>query len=449
MASPASLLPLFILMHLYLSQAASSVPCHPEQAASLLRLKRSFFFDYSITTLPSWQAGTNCCLWEGVVCNSVSGLVTVLDLSGRGLYSYSLDGAVFNLTSLQCLDLSLNDFGGSRIPAVGFERLSVLTHLNLSYSGFYGQIPIAIGKLKSLISLDLSSIHYMGGPEIDTLYDIEDSFNLLLLQEPSLETVVSNLTNLKELYLDGVDISSSGEDWSKTLGKSVPHLQVLSMAYCNLDGPIHSSMSRLHALNVINLKANGISGMVPEFFADFSNLRVLQVSYNNFRGWFPEKIFQLKNLRALDVSNNNQLSGYVPKFPNGSSLETLNLQETIFSGVTLSNFGNLISLEELGLDGRSISMEPAYLFVDKLNSIINLQLSLTDFSGEVGSIFSWISDLKNLTTLKLSDCYSSKLMPSWIGNLTHLKSLDIRYCGFIGRILPSIGNLTTLESLTL
>ena len=149
------------------------------------------------------------------------------------------------------------------------------------------------------------------------------------------------------------------------------------------------------------------------------------------------------------MSNNNQLSGYVPKFPNGSSLETLNLLETSFSGVTMSNFGNLISLAELGLDGRSITMEPLYLFANKLDSIDNLQLSLTDFSGEVGAFFSWIRHLKSLTSLKLFDCYSSKIMPSWIGNLTHLESLDIRYCGFTGPIPSSIGNLTRLESLTI
>lgn len=448
MASVNFLLPLFMLIHL-LPLAASTAPCHPEHAAALLRLKRSFLFHYSSTTLPSWQSGTNCCLWEGVGCDSVYGHVTVLDLSGRGLYSYSLDGALFNLTSLQRLDLSMNDFGGSCIPAVGFERLSVLTHLNLSYSGFYGQVPTSIGKLTSLISLDLSSIHGIDGAEIDTLYDIMDSFNLLLLQEPSFKTLMANLTNLRELYLDGVDISSSGEDWSRTLGNSVPQLQILSMANCRLLGPIHSSISRLHSLNVINLKLNRISDVIPEFFADLSNLRVLRVSYNNFRGRFPHRIFQLKNLTVLDVSNNNQLSGYVPKFPNGSSLETLNLQETSFSGVRMSNFGNLISLAELGLDGRSITMEPLYLFANKLDSIDILQLSLTDFSGEVGSFFSWIRHLKSLTTLKLSNCYSSKIMPSWIGNLTHLKSLDIRYCGFTEPIPSSIGNLTRLESLTI
>ncbi|CAD6247467.1 unnamed protein product [Miscanthus lutarioriparius] len=447
MARASYLLPLIVVL-IHLRSLASSTSygnltapsCHPDHAAALLQLKQSFLFDYSTNTLPSWEADTDCCLWEGVGCDSVSGQVTVLDLSGHGLYSYSLDRALFNLTSLQRLDLSKNDFGGSCIPAAGFERLSV---------NFYGQIPIVIGKLSSLISLDISSIHNIDGGDIDTLYNVVDSYSLLVLQEPSFETLVSNLTNLRELYLDAVDIASGGEDWARTLGKYVPHLQVLSMAYCRLVGPIHYSMSLLRSIEVINLKLNRISGVVPEFFADFLNLRVLQLSFNNLRGSFPPKIFQLKNLGVLDVPNNDQLSGNVPKFLYGSSLETLNLQDTLFSGVTLSYFGNLTSLTDLGIDGRSIFTEPPYFFVNKLDHISTLRLSSINFSWEVGSKFSWIGDLQSLTTLKLSDCYSTMTMSSWIGNLTNLRSLDIRYCDFIGPIPHSIGNLTTLEYLAI
>ncbi|KAF7033581.1 hypothetical protein CFC21_044665 [Triticum aestivum] len=462
MARATRLLAFFIQIQLYSLATSTShghgntsaaFYCRPDQAAALLQLKQSFIFDYSTTTLPSWQPGTDCCLWEGIGCHGVSGSrnsssVTVLDLGGGGLYSYGCHAALFNLTSLRYLDLSMNDFGGSRIPADGFERLSKLTHLNLSYSGFYGQIPIAIGKLTSLVSLDLSSVHNIESAEITNLYAIMDGYNLLVLREPSFETLLANLNNLRELYLDGVDISSSGEEWSSALGKAVPRLQVLSMAYCKLNGPIHSSLSSLRSLTVVNLKLNdGISGAVPEFFTDFLNLSVLQLSYNNFSGWFPQTIFQLKNIRVLDVSHNEQLSGHLPEFPSGASLETLNLQYTNFSGVRLSSFSNLLSLSELGLEGGSISMEPNDLFLNKLNSLQNLQLSFAQFSGELAPFFSWISSLKNLTSLQLSDCYSSKIMPPLIGNLTNLTSLEMTFCGFFGQISPSIGNLNKLTSL--
>uniref|UniRef100_A0A453GSE2 Disease resistance R13L4/SHOC-2-like LRR domain-containing protein n=1 Tax=Aegilops tauschii subsp. strangulata TaxID=200361 RepID=A0A453GSE2_AEGTS len=267
-------------------------------------------------------------------------------------------------------------------------------------------------------------------------------------ESPAFKTLLANLNNLRELYLDGVDISSSGEEWSSALGKAVPRLQVLSMVYCQLHGAIHSSLSSLRSLTVVNLKLNdGISGAVPEFFTDFLNLSVLQLSYNNFSGWFPQTIFQLKNIRVLDVSHNEQLSGHLPEFPGGASLETLNIQYTNFSGVRLSSFSNLLSLTELGLEGGSISMEPNDLFLNKLNSLQNLQLSFAQFSGEFGPFFSWISSLKNLTSLQLSECYSSKIMPPLIGNLTNLTSLEMTFCGFFGQISPSIGNLNKLTSL--
>ncbi|VAH85827.1 unnamed protein product [Triticum turgidum subsp. durum] len=491
MACAIHLLALFTLIQLYSlgpstshahghahGNATASSVCRPDQAAALLQLKQSFIFDYSTTTLPSWEPGTDCCQWEGVGCDDgVSdggGGVTVLDLRGCSFYSYGLHAAVFNLTSLRYLDLSMNDFGGTRIPAAGFEKLTKLTHLKLSCSGLYGQIPIAIGKLTNLVTLDFSDEHNIDVSYTSPSYSaFLSGYNKLLLRGPSLETLLANLTNLRELYLDGVDISSSGEEWCNGLGKVVPYLQVLSMADCHLQGPIHSSLSNLRSLTTVNVHDNEISGVVPEFFADFLNLSVLQLADNSFSGWFPQTIFQLKNIRVLDVSGNSQLSGHLPEFPNGSSFETLNLQSTNFSGIKMSSFSNILSLRELGFDGRSIFVDHTDLLFNKLNSLQNLQLPFAQFSGELRPFFLWISSLKNLTSLGLSqfswglgpffscisslknlaslqlyDCSSSNIIPTMIGNLTNLKILEIRF-GFTGQIPPSIGNLNKLTSLTI
>uniref|UniRef100_A0ACD5XGL7 Uncharacterized protein n=1 Tax=Avena sativa TaxID=4498 RepID=A0ACD5XGL7_AVESA len=458
MACAVHLLVLFTLIQLYSVAAYSSHDyphghgntiaasfCHPDQAAALLQLKQSFIFDYSTTTLPSWQSGRDCCLWKGVSCDDGvpgDGHVIALDLGGCGLYSYGFHAALFNLTSLRYLDISMNNFGGSRIQAAGFERLSRLTHLNLSHSGLHGQIPMAIGKLTSLITLDLSSQYTIISPE-----PLLGGHNNLLLREPSFETLVANLTDLRELYLDAVDISTSGKEWGSGLDESAPLLQVLSMAWCGVHGPIHSSLSSLQYLTVINLEHNSISGVVPEFFADYLNLSLLQLGYNNFSGWFPEKIFQLKNIRVLDVSGNNDLFGHLPEFPNGTSLETLNLYYTDFSAIKLSSLSSLMSLRELGFDAGSISMEPTDLLFDKFNSLLNLQLSFARFSGELEPFLLGIISLKNLTSLGLSGFHSSKIMPPMIGNLTNLINLEITFCHFSGQIPPSIGNLYKLTSL--
>jgi hypothetical protein len=309
--------------------------CHPDQAKALLQLKKSFFVG-STPRLLSWQDGSDCCLWEGVGCDASSGRVTVLDLNNCGLSSPSLNSAVFSLTSLQFLDLSMNNFGGdsklkSEIPSTGFERLTLLTHLNLSNSGFFGQIPIGISKLVNLVSLDLSNRYFDGyynGFDDPNSYDSHNS-----LQGSNFGTLVANLGSLRELYLDGVHWFDTGEEWCTSLATSSPRLQVLSLTNCGLTGPIHKSLSRLHFLTAINLEGNNglTAGPFPEFFMDFLNLTMLQLSGVNLEGWFPSRSFQSKNLRVLDLSSNQNLSGHFPNFSNVSALETLRLAWTNFS----------------------------------------------------------------------------------------------------------------------
>ena len=133
-----------------------------------------------------------------------------MDISGN------LSCSLFNLTSLQTLNLVWNSFEGASIPQSGFEKLTKLTHLSLFGLGLSGQIPVGISRLTSLISLDLL------GDELQ-------------LRNPNLQMLVKNLSNLRELHLDGVNMSSE-HDWSKTLSKSLPRLQVLSLVDCDLPG---------------------------------------------------------------------------------------------------------------------------------------------------------------------------------------------------------------------
>jgi hypothetical protein len=214
------------------------------------------------------------------------GRVISLDLSEFDLTSSHLDPALFNLTSLKNLSLAFNDFSGALLPASGFERLTDIIHLNLSCTYFLGQIPIGIACLKNLVTIDLSGN-----------YD-------LYFERPSFKTFMKNMSNLRELYLNFVDLSSSGSTWSTVLADSVPQLQVLSLFGCYISGPIHPSFSRLRSLTTINL------------------------GYNKFEGHFPTKIFQLKSLWTLDLSGNHMLSVRLTHFPAGNNLETLNLAMT-------------------------------------------------------------------------------------------------------------------------
>ncbi|GKD20621.1 leucine-rich repeat protein [Tanacetum coccineum] len=90
--------------------------------------------------LSSW-VGNDCCKWERVHCDKVTGKVDSLHLRGR------YDGIEY---------LIGNDFRGSRIPEFigSFKQLS---YLNLS-NAFSGIIPPRIGNLSNLVVLDLKTI---------------------------------------------------------------------------------------------------------------------------------------------------------------------------------------------------------------------------------------------------------------------------------------------------
>jgi uncharacterized protein YjbI with pentapeptide repeats len=329
--------------------------CLPDQASSLLRVKASFIGD----TLPSWQAGTDCCHWEGVTCDMAFGRVVSLDLGEceSGLTSLRLDPALFNLTSLRNLSLAFIDFNSAVLPDFGFERLTDLIHLNLSRTYFWSQIPIGIAWLKNLVTIDLS-LNYYG----------------LHFERTSFKTFMANMSNLRELYLDEVNFGNSRSTWSTVLAESVPQLQILSLSVCSLSGSIHHSFSRLRSLTVINLGYNlELTGKVPEYFSELSSLTTLDISGNNFEGQFPTKIFQLKSLRKLDLSDNPMLSVRLTYFPAGNNLEILFLQGINFSYDTPSSFANLESLKTLGLNTTGIDNELPSL-ISELPSLNDLTL---------------------------------------------------------------------------
>ncbi|XP_048562030.1 receptor-like protein 7 isoform X2 [Triticum urartu] len=425
----------------------TTTQCIPDHSSSLLQLKHSFLNP----NLSSWQQGSDCCHWEGVGCDRDSGQVITLDLSYRKLQSISdLSLTLFNLTSLRNLNLSGNDFGLTNLPRFGFERLIELLSLDLSNTRFFGQIPIGIAHLENLLTLDLSN-------------------NDLYLREPSFQTLIANMSNLRSLNLDTVQILSGASTWSVALADSVPLLQDLGLFQCSLSGPIHHSFSQLHFLATINLAANVISGQVPSFFAEFSFLSHLDLFHNNFEGQFPTKIFQLGNLTYLEVSYNPSLSVQLPDFPPGNILESLDVRETNLSiaipdslfhlnslkALRLSTTGfpkhlitaiaNLTSLESLWLSGSGIE-KPMLSWIGRFKNLTDLLLIDYDFYGPIPW---WIRNCTNLMFLELSACNLSGAIPSWIGNFTKLSFLDLSNNRLTGKIPTILFNLPSLEELQL
>ncbi|XP_028549338.1 receptor-like protein 7 [Dendrobium catenatum] len=203
---------LLLFLELFLINCDAAGRCLEEENSALLQLKKGFI----TRNLETWQPGTDCCIWEGVTCDEY-GRIIALNLKFR-LIVGTIDPSLFNLTSLETLNLAKNKFDGIAIPDHGWDRLVNLSSLDLSYSGFVGKIPASISRLTKLNFLGLSC----------TLKD-SLAINPMILQ---------NMSSLKELHLDNVNVSSYRDEWCGVLVNSTPP-PVLTAVYLTVWPPVN------------------------------------------------------------------------------------------------------------------------------------------------------------------------------------------------------------------
>jgi Leucine-rich repeat (LRR) protein len=409
---------------------AVSGQCLGNQQFLLLQLKNSLVFDNaSSTKLVHWNQNVDCCSWEGVTCNE--GRVIGLDLTNESI-STGVDNSssLFRLQYLQNLSLAYNNFS-YQIPSQ-IDKLTSLNYLNLSNAGFKGQIPIEISHLTRLVTLDLS-----------TVYNLKN--HSLKVENPNLNMLVQNLSELIELHLDGVKISAKRNEWCQALSSSLSNLRVLSLSNCLLSGPLDSSLLNIKSLSIIRLNYNNFSAPVPEIFADFKNLMSLDFSFSRLNGKFPQKIFQIPTLQMLDLSGNKLLQGSLPGFPSNGSLRMLVLRETNFSGTLPHSIGNLRMLSIINLFGCNFNgWIPKSMA--SLTRLLYLDMSNNNFNGSIPSF----SMGKNLTTISLShnDLTGQITFTRW-EELLNLEVLDLSYNSLDGSIPLSLFSLPSLRKLQL
>lgn len=404
--------------------------CPEDQRSLLLELKNNLKYNSSASVkLVRWNESVDYCNWKGVSCND--GCVIGLDLSNEFI-SGGIDdsSSLFSLRYLRNLNLAFNRFN-STMPS-GFKRLSNLSVLNMSNSGFGGQIPIEISSLTGLVTLDLTS---------SSLFQT----SILKLENLNLTTLVQNLSNLRVLYLDGVDLSAEGSEWCKALSSSLFNLRVLSLSGCSLSGPLDSSLVKLKYLSEIRLDNNNFSSPVPKEFADFSNLTLLHLSNSRLFGEFPQSIFQVSTLQILDLSNNMLLQGSLPDFQSIRPFRTLVLRATIFSGELPNSIGDFMNLSRLDLASCNFSGSIPNS-IQSLTQLTYLDLSSNRFVGPIPSF----SLLKNLTVLNLShNRLNGSLVSTEWEALSNLVNLELRNNSLTGNVPLSLFNLPSIQKIQL
>ncbi|XP_057441396.1 receptor-like protein 7 [Lotus japonicus] len=373
----------------------------------------------------SWKNGTDCCKWDGVTCDdAVSGRVIGLDLTcGHLRGEFHPNNTIFQLKHLQQLNLAYNHFTGSLLYS-GIGGLLKLTHLNLSFSGISGDIPSTISHLSKLESLDLSNFEMRFDPS-------------------TWKKLILNTSNLRELHLDHVNMSSIRENSLSLLNNFSSSLVSLHLEDTGLQGKLPSNILCLPSLEELVLSWNvELRGQLPK--SNWSTtLRYLDLYETSFSGEIPDSIGHLKSLEKLVLFGSN-FNGMIPlSFSNLTQLTYLSLGANQFHG----EISSLLSI-----------LDPSLLWLDlgdnqftgsigefSTNSLNYLSLSTIKLQGKFpDSIF----EFENLTYLDLSSTQLSGPVDfHQFSKLESLKYLDLSHNSFllinssVEHLLPNLESL--------
>ncbi|XP_021805063.1 protein NSP-INTERACTING KINASE 2 [Prunus avium] len=168
---------------------------------------------------------------------------------------------------------------------VACNEQGLVTNISLQGKGLWGQIPPAVGGLKSLTGLYLH-------------------FNALSGKIPK---EIARLNQLSDLYLNVNNLSGG---IPREIG-NMPNLQVLQLCYNKLTGGLPTQLGDLKRLSVLAVQSNQLTGAIPASLGELGTLTRLDLSFNSFFGPIPARLAHAPKLQVLDVRSNS-LSGNIP-----------------------------------------------------------------------------------------------------------------------------------------
>ncbi|RVX01893.1 Receptor-like protein 12 [Vitis vinifera] len=347
----------------------NTLVCNEKEKHALLTFKKALSDPGN--RLSSWSVNQDCCRWEAVRCNNVTGRVVELHLGNP----YDRDYEFYSNFQL----------GGDISPAL--LELEFLSYLNLSWNDFGGSpIPSFLGSMGSLRYLDLNHAEFDG-------------------------LVPHQLGNLSGLRMNWVDLHKEVH-WLESVSM-VPSLSELHLLDCELDSNMNSSLgyANFTSLTFLDLSENNFNQEIPNWLFNLSSLVSLSLSDNRFKGQISESLGQLKYLEYLDVSWNS-FHGPIPtSIGNLSSLRYLYLFENLLINGTISevHFTALSKLKDLWISGTSLSFHANSSWTPPFQ----LELLGAD-SCKMGPKFpAWLQTQKSLVYLSFSRSGIVDTAPNW------------------------------------
>ncbi|CAL9127711.1 unnamed protein product, partial [Musa acuminata var. zebrina] len=391
--------------------------------------------------------------------------------------------SLFNISNLNSIDLSFNQFQG---PISGFGNLASLQVadisnfdkqlsgcvrnslqvLNLANNALGGAVPDWIGELRNLKSLHLEDnlLCCLIPPSLGTLSSLSFLYLGNMLQGPIPESFgqlselivldvgfnqlsgivsdvhFSNVTKLEALLL------SSNSLVLRFSSSWLPQFQLknIHLGSCVLGPQFPAWLRTQRMFSTMDMSDANISAAVPDWFWNSSSrVYYFNLSHNHIRGVIPDT-FTFKNAAIIDLQS-NQFHGSLPRIGNG--VRYLYLSDNSFSGDLRPILNNVTDLWSVSLSRNHISGTiPSSICEMQMLEVLDLSSNL--LSGEIPRCSKVTTGLGFFSVLNLANNNLSGTIPQWIGTESFLGSLHLNNNSLHGGI-PSLEKCTYLYILDL
>uniref|UniRef100_A0A2C9WAB1 Uncharacterized protein n=1 Tax=Manihot esculenta TaxID=3983 RepID=A0A2C9WAB1_MANES len=346
-----------------------------------------------------------------------------------------------SLINLKNLSIEDNEIEGFKSFNGGEELLNMsnLEYLDIGINYFGNDVLSSLRGLSSLKTL------WMDGNQLNGFFDLKGS----------------NLTNLRELYLDH---SSVHENLLQSL-EALPSLETLSMQDCELSGiiPVNQGICKLKHLQMLDISHNDLSGNLLLCLANLTSLRQLDLSFNHFIGNFSSSpLGGLTNLEHLSLSNNLfQIPISLSPFFNHSKLKYIESRgNKIFAETDDQYLNPRFQLESFVLsDGGYHGVFPKFLYHQHNLQVVDLSHNqmregfpswLLQNNTKLEELYLINNSLSGfLYELQLDGNQFTGSIPHSLSNSSFLQVLDLRHNNLYGRIPRWLGNMHFLRVLDL
>ena len=436
------------LTSLYLSDCGVSLIIgETSDNTTLQKFKNLGFGGCNLSKFPDFLANQDELTWLDLETNNIHGQVPewfwnvskenleVVILSYNFLTSLGQHPILLPWTRLAILDLRSNKLQGT-LPIPSFSTLEY----HVSNNSFTGKISELICNMSSLQVLDLS-INNLSGSLPQCLHNFGDSLLILDLRRNTFEgSIPQTWTNGSKLMMINFSQNKFQGLLPRSLAKCIM-LKALDFSNNQFNGTFPSWLGNLPNLKLLILRSNKLYGPISTHKAKykFPSLQIFDLSYNSFTGSLPLKFFQYSNSSRFDSANHLTYIEVNSSFVVQNSFQNYlwNLQYSY--AMIMTNKRVVTDYKKVQEFFIALDFSSNRFDGDILESIGNLNLKglcLLNLSNNIliGHI---PQSLRNFVDLESLDLSQNKLfgeIPQQLTQLTFLESFNVSHNHLVGPI---------------